>query len=447
MKNKTHLDSILDSIVRACIATECEAYIVGGMPRDRILKRECKDIDILVVNKPASVLAQFLHKKEGFHRPVLFKRFGTIRVGKDDIEVEIVNLRGKNLEGDLLHRDFTINTLLMKITEGGIGNIIDMLGVGINDIKKKILRAPIEPEKSIKEDPVRMMRAFRFSAQLGFKIDPSLEKAIQNCAELIKKSPTERIRDELEKILLSPKPSFTFEHLHSSGLLRYIIPEVDETYGFDQKSPYHHEDLFHHTLSAVDRAPEKLHIRLSALFHDLGKIDAQKTIDNKVVHYGHQDYSVKKTRTIMRRLRFPRKLMETVAFLVQHHMIQYTPEWSDSAVRRFVRKMDTRLNDMLELLDADWGVLKHKENFNLLKELKERIEKLKVDEIIKVTSPLDGFEIQKILSIPPGPAVGRVKDAIVNAIIENIIPPTKSAAKKFILTQKDKLLKDVSSNK
>lgn len=446
MGNKGSLDSVLKSIVRVCNASKIEAYIVGGMPRDKILKRECKDIDILVVNKPARILAEFLHKKEGFHRPVVFKRFGTFRVGRDGIDVEIVNLRDKDLNGDLLHRDFTINTLLMKITKNGLGPISDLLGTGINDIKKGLLRTPIPPNVSIKEDPVRMMRAFRFSAVLGFKIIPELEQAIKTFSGLIKESPAERIRDELEKILLSPKPSVTLEHLFTSGLLAHILPELDETYGFDQKSPYHHEDLFHHTLSTIDRAPPKLHIRLSALFHDLGKKDAQRVVNEKVVHYGHQDYSLLKTKIAMRRLRFPKKLIDTVAFLVQHHMVQYTPEWSDSAVKRFVRKMGTLLNDMLELLDADWGSLKHKENFNLLNELKVRISKLKVDKIISVQSPIDGHEIKKILGIPEGPDVGRAKNAIVNAIIENIIPSTPSAAKKFLLKNREMILKGIATN-
>lgn len=446
MRNKGYLESVLKSVVRACNALKMETYIVGGMPRDKILRRECKDIDILVVNKPAMILAGFLHKKEGFHRPVIFKRFGTFRVGKNNIGVEIVNMRDKDLNGDLLHRDFTINTLLMKITKNGPGVITDMLCLGIDDIKKGILRTPINPDVSIKEDPVRMMRAFRFEAVLGFKIAPELEKTISACSELIKKSPAERIRDEFEKIILSSKPSYTLKRLHSSGLLQHILPELDETYGFDQKSPYHHEDLFHHTLSTIDRSPQKLHIRLAALFHDIGKKDAQKIINEKVVHYGHQDYSVIKTKRAMRRLRFPKKLIEIVTFLVQHHMVQYSQVWSDSAVRRFVRKMGTRLNDMLELLDADWGSLKHKENFNLLNELKVRINKLKVDKIISVKSPIDGHEIKKILGIPEGPNIGRAKDAIVNAIVENIITATPSAAKKFLLKNREMILKGIATN-
>ncbi len=416
------------------------------MPRDKIMGRECKDIDVLIINKPAKALADLLHKKEGFHRPVLFKRFGTFRVGRDNVEVEIVNLRDKDLKSDLLHRDFTINTLLMKINKRGLSKIIDPLGSGIEDIRKGVLKTPIDPAISIQEDPVRMMRAFRFSAVLGFKIAPELEKAIINYSGLIKESPAERVRDEFEKILLSQKPSETLKQLHTSGLLKYILPELDETYGFDQKSPYHHEDLFHHTLSAVDRSPSKLPIRLAALFHDLGKKEAQKKVNDKVVHYGHQDYSVIKTKRAMNRLRFPKRLIERVVFLVQHHMVQYSPEWSDSALRRFVRKMGSQLDDMLELLSADWGSLKHKENFNLLNELKVRINKLQVDTIIGVQSPIDGNEIKKILGIPEGPDVGRAKEAIVNAIIEHIIPPTASAAKKFLLENRAIILKGVAAN-
>ncbi len=446
MENCSSIESILKSIKRACNLLKMEAYIVGGMPRDKIMGRECKDIDVLVVNKPAKALADLLHKKEGFHRPVLFKRFGTFRVGRDNVEVEIVNLRDKDLKSDLLHRDFTINTLLMRINKGRLGKIIDLLGCGVEDIKRGIIKTPLDPDISIQEDPVRMMRAFRFSAMLGFKIAPELERAIIKYSGLIKESPAERVRDEFEKILLSQRPSETFKQLHDSGLLKYILPELDETYGFDQKSPYHHEDLFHHTLSAVDRSPAKLHIRLAALFHDLGKKEAQKTVNDKVVHYGHQNYSVIKAKIAMKRLRFPKRLIERVVFLVQHHMVQYSPEWSDSAVRRFVRKMGHQLNDMLELLDADWGSLKHKENFNLLNELKVRINKLQVDTIISVKSPIDGNEIKKILGIPEGPDVGRAKEAIVNAIIENIIPPTPSAAKKFLLENRETILKGVTAN-
>jgi len=424
-----------------------EAYFVGGLPRDILLKRESKDVDVLVINHPAKLLAEILHRKEGFHRPIVFKRFGTWRVGKNGINVEIVNLRDKDIKGDLMHRDFTINTLLIPVINFHQDNIMDLLQTGIRDLKEGVLRTPGPPEESIKEDPVRMMRAYRFEAELGFKILPEVKKAIEKNAELIKKSPPERIRDEFEKILLSPKPSLTIERLHDSGLLKNIIPELDEAYGFDQKSPYHHEDLFHHTLSTIDRTPGKLSLRLAALFHDLGKIDAQRVMDDRVVHYGHQDYSVLKTRRGMKRLRFPGKLIDSVVFLVQHHMVQYNPSWSDSAVKRFVRKMNSHLEDMLYLLEADWGSLKHKENFNQLKELKERINKLKVEEIVRIKSPIDGHEIKKILGIPEGPDVGRAKDAIINAILEKIIPPDPQSARRFILENRDAILKDKTSKK
>lgn len=436
-----YLTVVLDRLARACNENSLDAYIVGGFPRDKILKRKCTDLDILVTNRDARILADYLHKKEGFHRPVVFKRFGTYRVGRDGIDVEIVNLRDKDIRGDLLHRDFTINTLLIKITPTGIGEIEDPLGVAIEDIKLGILKTPGNPEESIKEDPVRMMRAFRFEAVLGFKIVPELERAIKSLSSFIKKSPPERIRDEFVKILLSKSAGKTLERLHNSGILPHILPELDVTYGFDQHSPYHHEDLFHHTLSTIDRAPSDLEIRLAALFHDLGKMEAQRVMNDKVVHYGHQEISVEKAKKALRRLRFQKKLAESVIFLVRHHMVQYTSEWSDSAVRRFVRKMDAKLEPLLKLLDADWGSLKHKENFDLLKELKERIKKLKIDEIVSVSSPINGHEIQKILGIPAGPSVGRAKEAIVNAILDNVIPPTPSAARKFLIENKEKFLK------
>ncbi|HEY4716741.1 MAG TPA: HDIG domain-containing metalloprotein [bacterium] len=448
MRAKTSflLNQALRSIREACSLLKAEAYIVGGFLRDRALGRDCQDLDILVMNVDPGKIAEFLHKRAGFHSPVLFRRFGTYRVGRDGIDVEIVPPRGGTLEKDLQHRDFTINTLLSRILASSTGRAVDLLGAAFRDLEMGVIRTPIAPQISIKEDPLRMIRAIRFEQVLGFKMDKTLRRAIKEQHVLINDVSKERVREELEKILLGKKPSISFRRMHDALLLSDILPELDETCGFDQRSPYHHEDLFNHTLSSLDSAPPNLEIRLAALFHDIGKKDAQKQINGKFVHYGHQDISAVKARNALKRLRFPKRVIEPVVFLVQHHMVQYSSLWGDSAVKRFIRKMGGKLDDMLALLEADWGSLRHNENFKMFEDLQKRISKFKVEEINRVESPLNGHEIQKILKIPPGPAVGRAKDAIVDAILENKIRPSNVDALRFLRKNRTSILKNCAKN-
>ena len=454
-------------------------FLVGGAVRDLLLGKEIRDLDFMVRDTSgAKKLAGFFHRKLGFHRPVLFpaerkrktsgirsRRIDTYRTARRRITVEIVPFRGRTLREDLARRDFTINTLVIplnKVTdfsngkpvsakrkvqfrETGTGKLAqyveDPLGSGKRHLHRKLIKTPVLPKRTVADDPLRMLRAVRLARELGFRIAADLRKEISRSADSIRGVSAERVRDEIVKLLLLPQPSRAVLMLEGAGLLRIVIPELQDAVGFEQKSPYHHEDLFRHSLSVMDRTGPDPALRLAALFHDLGKIEAERFIardpgDSKeyYVYWGHQDGSAAKAAEIMKRLKFPRRLIREVGFLVQHHMINYRPEWKESTVRRLVHRLGDHLEKALELLRADTAALRpphHKADE--MRELGERISKVRAEEVQKITCPLDGHEIQKVLGIGPGKKVGEAKRSIVEAILEQRIPPDPESARDLLL--------------
>ena len=461
-------------------------FLVGGAVRDLALDREIQDLDFLVLEPGgAKILAGFFHRKMDFHRPVLFaaerkqtkkeiktRRVDTYQTARGDLALNIVSPRAPGLVEDLRLRDFTINTLIIplrkvaglkfkvqgsrfkgknsKPLEVARGKpeirdltklIEDPLGVGKKDLRQKLIRTPVKPELTVSDDPLRMIRAVRLARELKFKIAPGLRKEIRKSREKISSISVERIRDELKKLILLPVPSQGFLLLEELKLLKEIIPELQAAVDFDQKSPYHHEDLFRHSLSTLDRTWADLALRLAALFHDLGKIEAQRLISKDsqgdrdyYIYWGHQDGSAKKTNGILQRLRFPKKLRDEVRFLVQHHMVNYQPDWKDSTVRRLAYRLGPHLQKTLELLKADAASLKPPfQKDKGFEELSRRISRIQLEEVQKVRCPLDGFEIQKILDIDPGPEVGKAKKMIVEAILDGKITADRRESKKYLL--------------
>jgi len=457
-------------------------FLVGGAVRDLLLGREIRDLDFLVRDpSQAKKLAGFFHRRPGFHRPVLFpaekrrkkggarpRRVDTYRTARKNLAVEIVPFRGRSLREDMLRRDFTINTLVINLrkmeppevrkTKGGkraghhpaIGHrelirlVEDPLGSGKRHLRLSLLKTPARPGRAIADDPLRMLRALRFARELGFRIAADLKHEISRSAESIRGASAERIRDELVKLLLLPNPSRGILMLEETGLMNFLIPELQAAVGFEQKSPYHHEDLFRHSLSVLDRTGPDPALRLAALFHDLGKIEAERFIardpkDSKefYVYWGHQDGSAEKAVDIMKKLKFPRQLIKEVSFLVQHHMINYRPEWKESTVRRLVHRLGDHLDKSLELLRADTAALRppHTKS-DEMDELEERIGRVRTEEVGKITCPLNGHEIQKILGISPGKEVGEAKRKIIEAILDRQIPPDDPEAARSLLRSK-----------
>jgi len=246
---------IVEIISQSVAELGLDAYLVGGFLRDALLKIDCKDIDILVMDQ-AQALAQYLHTNKGFYSPILFKTFGTYRTFYEGWEIEIVPPRAKTLKEDLLLRDFTINTLTARLGKEFIGGSTidaeDNLGAAVKDLDKKIVRTPINPEKSIADDPIRALRAVRFSCSLNFAIDDELSNAIRSSSGLLKDAAIERIRDELVRSILLAPPSRCLKLMHDLGLLGAIAPELLPAVGHKQKSPYHYQDVFDHCLSVMD---------------------------------------------------------------------------------------------------------------------------------------------------------------------------------------------------
>ncbi|MGB9735110.1 MAG: CCA tRNA nucleotidyltransferase [bacterium] len=413
-----------------------ELVIVGGAPREIMLGRKPKDIDFLVLKGNPQTVPLMLHTNHDFFYPVLFEKFGTYRTGikgTHELEMEFIPIRADTVEKDLLLRDFTINTMIMIPAGEHQYEINDILGKALNALREKVLQTPVEPEITIKDDPLRIMRAVRFFCTIGMQLDPALKSASKALAHLLKDVAVERIRDELFIILLSNTPSRGMLLMKDLGILDIIMPEVLPMIGFDQRSPYHKDELFTHSLRVMDNTPAWIETRLSALFHDTGKPFSTQQTGEKVTYYGHQDKSAELFRTFSSRLKIPNHISDTVEALIKRHMINYTPDWKDSTIRKFIKHNHNILDYLLALYRADASSLADPSKaLSMVDELTNRINQQHVEQISRLKSPLNGNEIQKLLNIPPGPKIGEIKKAIVDAILEGTIEPTKSAAEAFI---------------
>lgn len=416
-----------------------ELLIVGGAPRELLLHRKPKDIDFVVIKGSAQAVPLHLHEVCAFFYPVLFEKFGTYRTGlqgERGIEMEFIPLRGKTLQDDLLLRDFTINTLTMNRTGMFTYEITDTLGRALDAVESKIIQTPIEPGSTIHDDPLRIMRAIRFACTIGMNIEGHLADAIKKLAPLLNTVAVERIRDELFMILVSGNASKGLRLMQELGVIGVIMPEIIPMFGFDQRSPYHKDELFTHSLVVMDKTHQDIETRLAALFHDTGKPHSMQASADKVTYYGHQDKSAELFRSFANRLKLPHSIANTAEILIKRHMINYTAEWKDSTIRKFIKYNYDVLDQLLDLYRADSGSLADPSRpLSMVEELTGRINQQHVEQISRLESPLDGNEIQKLLSIPAGPKIGEIKKAIVDAILEGTIEPTKPSAEAFVKEQ------------
>ena len=431
------LDNYIELVYSIAANYGIAIVIVGGAPREILLRKKPKDLDFLVVRGDAHTIPLQLHTGHGFYYPVLFDKFGTYRTGiqgEKSVEMEFIPLRGKTIEDDLLLRDFTVNTLTMKRLSAFHYEISDMIGSALTALEQRVLKTPIAPEKTIKDDPLRIMRAVRFSCTLGLTIDPQFRIAVKNHGTLLREVAAERVRDELFLILLSDTPSRGLVVLQELGIIDVVMPELLPMIGFDQRSPYHKDELFTHSLAVMDAAHPRIETRLAALFHDTGKPFAMQESEGKVTYYGHQDKSAELFKSFSTRLKLPNHLADATEALIKRHMINYTTEWKDSTIRKFIKNNYAILDPLLSLYRADAGSLADPAKpLNMVDELVSRINRQKVEEISRLESPLDGNEIQGLLGIPPGPKIGEIKKSVVDAILEGTIEATKPAARDFIL--------------
>ncbi len=431
------IDAAIELVGRIAAQHGIEFTIVGGAPREILLHRKPKDIDILVIKGDARTIPLELHTAHGYFYPVLFDKFGTYRTGLQGahpLDMEFVPLRGGTVHADLLKRDFTVNTLTMRRISALHYEISDLLGSALDALGQRLLQTPVSPEQTIVDDPLRIMRGVRFSCTLGMQLDPAFRDAAKRSAHLLREVAVERVRDELFMVLMSDTPSKGLRLMQELGLIKVVLPEILPMIGFDQRSPYHKDELFTHSLEVMDRTHPRLETRLAALFHDTGKPSSLQETGGKVTYYGHQDKSADLFRSFSTRLRLPNQVHDRVHSLILRHMINYTPEWKDATIRKFIKNNYEILEQLLALYRADAGSLADPlKPLSMVDELTGRINRQQVEQISRLESPLNGTEIQELLGLPPGPKIGEIKNAIVDAILEGTLEPTSQAARDFIL--------------
>jgi poly(A) polymerase len=418
-------------------------FLVGGFVRDKVmgLPSAKEDID-LVLEGDALHLARFL-REEGAadFEPVVYPRFGTAMVVVKGRDVELVTARIESyapdsrkpdrveagtLADDAKRRDFTINTLLQNLDTG---EITDPLGKAIADIDAQSIRTPTEPRLTFQDDPLRMLRAVRFAARLGFAIEPFTWKAVRQSAPRLSIISAERIRDEFCKTLMTTRAPLGLELLKDSGLLAQFAPELMAMVGVTQNE-FHAYPVWDHTLIALNNLPPdaSLALRLATLFHDVGKPPTKGIGDDGRVHfYGHQDVGAQITRRWMNRLKFSNDDIAAVTKLVAQHMRigEYKPLWTDAAVRRLMRDLGPHLDDLFTIHRVDVSALAPGHtDISRANELLARMAPIQAaQDISALTSPLDGQELMALLNLKPGRRLGEIKEYLTSEVVEGRLAP------------------------
>ena len=435
IRPRLDLAEVLEALRLSAVELHLDAFLVGGFVRDRLLGRESKDIDLVVVGGDGVPLLERVAGKLSWARPAVFERFATAQVRGGGFIVEVVQARAErydpesrkpdvhpgSLEDDISRRDFTVNALAQTFN----GRVLDLTGRGLDDLREGILRTPLDPSDTFSEDPLRMFRAARFVAQLGFRLAEGVEEAIGAMAHRASILSAERVRDELIRLLVAEHVRDGMEVLRRTGLLEVWIPELLPMVGVEQGG-WHLYDVWEHSLRAVELAPRDLVTRLACLFHDFGKPRTHViAADGRHTFHDHPRAGAQISAAVMSRLRFSNEEVERVGALVLHHMwpIQYRPdEVGDSAVRRFIRTLGELRPRILEVARADTRASAYPD-VEAIDELERRAAELDAgSQVSRLRPPLDGNALMERAGRGPGPWVGRVQRALLDAILDGEMP-------------------------
>lgn len=442
-----------------------QVYLIGGYVRDIILKRSLKnDIDVMVVGNGPLFATKVAESLRVDHVD-LFKTFGTAHFTYRGLNLEFVGARKESYDflsrkpvvengtfiDDIMRRDFTINTLAISLNSDDFCELIDTLG-GVEDINNKIIKTPLNPEETFSDDPLRILRAFRFASQLNFSVEKNILDAAELMADRLKIVSQERITDEFLKIINSPFPSIGLIHLYQTGVMKVIFPEVHLLGGVEQRKDFHHKDVFYHTCMVIDnisKVTDNTWLRIAALLHDIAKPATKKFYEGiGWTFHGHEEIGARMVKGIFKRMRFPFNQIDYVTKLVRLHlrpMALVDESVTDSAIRRLIVQAGEALDDLITLCRADITshnqekVDKYLENYEIvvgkIKEVEEK------DKLRLFKCPVDGKTIMQVCNLKPSKIVGEIKDAIEDAILEGKISNDFDAAYDYLLSIKDNYIK------
>lgn len=430
------MQAVLERLSAVFRAAGKQLYLVGGCVRDELLGRPLTDLDLTTDALPAETRA-LLEEAGASAIYGVGEKFGTVGARFDGLDVEITTFRsewyepgsrkpavefGSSLEADLARRDFTINAMARDLATGAV---IDPFG-GRDDLRRRLVRAVGVPEERFAEDPLRLLRAVRFATQLGFTIEPRTAQAIAAQADALATVSRERIAEEFQRILTSPRPSRGVRLLCQLGLMRHIVPELLDLQKTRADSRYRHKDVFEHTMQVLDKPflPPERPIRWAALLHDIAKPRTMSVENGEVRFHGHEVVGEKMARAILGRLRLDRDTIERVARLVLMHqrINSYEGDWTDGAVRRFMREAGDALDDLFLLSLADVTSQRpHKVQAaeRRVRELQARCAELRArEDIARLRSPLDGHELMAMFGRPPGPWIKPIKEYLLGLVLD-----------------------------